>query len=60
MFQSSALCVEAKVKSESVSCSVVSDSLRPCGLKPASSSVHGILQTRILEWVAVPSSRESS
>ena len=24
------------------------------------SSVHGILQTRILEWVAMPSSRESS
>ena len=26
-----------------------------CG--PPSSSVHGILQTRILEWVAMPSSR---
>ena len=24
------------------------------------SSVHGISQTRILEWVAIPSSRESS
>ena len=24
------------------------------------SSIHGILQARILEWVAVPSSRESS
>ena len=24
------------------------------------SSVHGILQTRMLEWVAMPSSRESS
>ena len=24
------------------------------------SSVHGILQARILEWVAVPSTRESS
>ena len=24
------------------------------------SSVHGILQTRILEWVAMPSPRESS
>ena len=43
MFQSSALCVEAKVKSESVSCSVTSDSLQPYGLKPASPSVHGIL-----------------
>ena len=27
---------------------------------PASSSVHGILQTRILEWVAMSSSRGSS
>ena len=32
-----------------VSRSVVSDSLR------LSSSVHGILQAKILEWVAVPS-----
>ena len=29
-----------------------------CG--PSGSSVHGILQARILEWVAMPSSRESS
>jgi len=28
-----------------------------CG--PPGSSVHGILQARILEWVAVPSSRGS-
>ena len=27
---------------------------------PRGSYVHGILQARILEWVAVPSSRESS
>ena len=27
---------------------------------PMDSAVHGILQARILEWVAVPSSRESS
>ena len=27
---------------------------------PPGSSVHGILQTRILEWVAIPSSRGSS
>ena len=32
--------------------------LRPCGCP--GSSVHGILQARILEWVAVPSSREPS
>ena len=31
-----------------LSCSVVSNSLRPHG-----SSVHGILQVRILEWVAI-------
>ena len=31
----------------------------PVDLSPPGSSVHGILQARILEWVAVPSSRES-
>ena len=36
--------------------SVVSDSLWPHGLY----IVHGILQARILEWVAVPFSRGSS
>ena len=35
------------------SCSVVSNSLRPHGI------LHGILQARILEWVAVPFSRGS-
>ena len=34
--------------------SVMSDSLRPHGLKPARSSVHGILQARVLEQVAMP------
>ena len=33
--------------------SVVSDSLQPYRLQPASSSVHGILQARILEWVVM-------
>ena len=42
-----------------LSCSVVSDSVQPCGLLPGS-SIHGILQTRVLEWVAMPSSRRSS
>ena len=42
-------------ESESVSHSVVSDSLKPNGLP--GSSVHGILQARILEWVAIPFSR---
>ena len=40
----------------SVSFSVVSDSLQPCSLP--GSSVHGILQERILEWVAMSSSRD--
>ena len=40
--------------SESESRSVVSDSLQPQGL------IHGILQARILEWVALPFSRGSS
>ena len=37
---------------------VVSDSLRPHS--PPGSSVHGVLQTRILEWIDMPSSRGSS
>ena len=41
-------------ESESESHSAVSDSWQPLGL------VHGILQARILEWVAFPFSRESS
>ena len=32
----------------------------PMDCSPPSSSVHGILQTRILEWIAMPSSRGSS
>ena len=32
----------------------------PIGCSPPGSSVHGILQARILEWVAMPSSRGSS
>ena len=43
------------------SCSVMSDSLRPYRLKPARLHLSmGILQARILEWVAMPSSRGSS
>ena len=41
-------------------CSFVSDSLRPRGLSPPCSSVRGILQARILEWVAILFSRGSS
>ena len=32
----------------------------PIDYSPPGSSVHGILQARILEWVAMPSSRGSS
>ena len=39
---------------------VVSDSMRPYGLQPPGASVHGILRARILEGVAVPSSKGSS
>ena len=38
----------------------MSNSLWPHGCSPPVSSVHGILQIRILEWVAIPFSRESS
>ena len=40
--------------------SLVSDSLRPMGCSPPSSSVHGIFQARILGWVAVSFSGELS
>ena len=38
----------------------MSDSLRPVDFSPPSSSVRGILQARILEWVATSFSRGSS
>ena len=44
---------------ESKSQSVVSDSFRPLACSPAGSLIHGILQARILEWVAIPFSRGS-
>ena len=43
-----------------LSCSVVTDSLQSMNCSPSGSSVRGILQARILEWVAVSSSRGSS
>ena len=39
--------------------SVMSDSLRPKDYSLPGSSVHGILQARILEWIAIPFSRGS-
>ena len=47
------------MRSESDSYSAVSDSLQYHGLYSLPGfSVHGILQTRILEWVATSSSRD--
>ena len=46
-------------ESKNVSCSVLPDSLRPHGCSPPGSSFHGIVQTRILEWAAMPFSRGS-
>ena len=46
--------VGTRGQSETLSCLVVSDSVI------LGSSVHGILQARILEWVAIPLSRGSS
>ena len=40
--------------------SFVSDSLRPVDCSPPSSSIHGILKARILEWVAISFSRGPS
>ena len=39
---------------------VLSDSCKPMDCSPPGSSVHGIFQARILEWVAISFSRESS
>ena len=44
----------------SFSRSVVSNSLRPMDSSPPGSSVHRLLQARILKWIAVPFSRASS
>ena len=39
---------------------VLSDSLQPRDCSPPGSSVHGVLQAKLLEWVAISSSRGSS
>ena len=41
-------------------CSVVSDSFNPTDCSLPGSSVHGIFQARMLEWVVIYFSRESS
>ena len=50
------VCVCMRAKSPQ-SCTTLCD---PMGYSPPGSSVHGILQARVLEWVAMPSSRGSS
>ena len=40
--------------------SIVSESQSPTHCDPMDYTVHGILQARILEWVAIPFSRRSS
>ena len=42
------------------SCSVVFNSLGPIDCSPRGSSVHGMLQARILEWVSMPFSKDLS
>ena len=51
--------LESHVHSCSVS-SVISDSFNPVDWSPPGSSVHEILQARVLGWVAMASSRGSS
>ena len=43
-----------------LSCSVVSNSCDPMDRRPPGFAMHWILQAKTLEWVAMPSSRESS
>ena len=43
-----------------LSCSGVSCSCNPMGYSPLGSSVHGISETKILKWAAIPFSRGSS
>ena len=57
--------VMRKFKMYSLACMCANMSLQLCptlcnstDYSPPSSSVHGILQARILEWVAMPSSRD--
>ena len=49
VFQSSICCVWKWL----FTCLLMPDSLQPCWQQPTSSSIHGILQARILEWVPI-------
>ena len=48
------MCMKVKVFVDQ-SCLTLCD---PMNCSPTCSSVHGILQTKILEWITMPSSRE--
>ena len=54
------VCVCARAHVRMLSSSVMSDSCDPIDCSLPDSSVHGILQARTLEWVAIPFSRGSS
>ena len=60
MVIASEMCVVCVYVCVYVSHSVMSDSLRPMNCSPPGSPVHGIFQARILERVAISSSRGSS
>ena len=53
------LCESVSIGSESVSRSVVSILCNPINWGLSGSSIHGIIQARILEWVCIPFSRGS-
>ena len=54
LFETPSGCTEIQAACVYVSHSVVSDSLLPHELhSPPGSSIHGILQARILDWVAI-------
>ena len=54
------LCVCVHMLCCALSCSVMSDSATPWAVALQTLLSTGIFQARILEWVAMPSSRESS
>ena len=60
LWQLSGECKRSDPRWAALSRSAVSDSLRPVNCSPPGSSVCGDSQARILERVAMPSSREAS
>ena len=58
--QDSPLCRDQQTEGGGLVASVVSDTCNPMDCSPPGSSAHGILQARILEWVAISFSRGSS